>query len=265
MNITNGMVIFEGGNLTIPMTNSIMLTATNKVIDLSLANKLGLSVTLSNGVFSGSIREPGMTKSNMFKGVLMQDETCGYGYFLETNLSGRVLLLPATDASTPTAIYCPLAVGDSWTLQFTGLSYTQVEQITGTNLSGGVTWYIQEDTTETTPVTTVTAYDRNDAQGTLSYGPLPDTTPRYGIKVPLTQGNTWTTPGGPRTITQVGVTTTVPAGTFDNCLVVTQTIDSDPGLSILNWYAPDKGRVRQESWKNGELVDLWVVTAIVIK
>jgi len=97
--MTNGVVIFEGGNLTAPLTNSITLTATNKVIDLSLANKLGLSVTVSNGVFSGSVREPGLTKSNLFKGVLLQDETCGYGYFLETNLSGRVLLLPNGGAS----------------------------------------------------------------------------------------------------------------------------------------------------------------------
>jgi hypothetical protein len=92
--MTNGAVIFEGGNLTAPLTNAIMLTASNKVIDLSLANKLSLSVTVSNGVFSGSVREPGLTKSNVFKGVLLQDESCGYGYFLETNLSGRVLLLP---------------------------------------------------------------------------------------------------------------------------------------------------------------------------
>ena len=71
-----------------------MLTASNKIIDLSLTNKLMLSFTLSNGVFSGSMREPGLTRSNLFKGVLLQDGNSGYGYFLETNRSGRVLLWP---------------------------------------------------------------------------------------------------------------------------------------------------------------------------
>jgi hypothetical protein len=92
--LTNGVMVFEGGNLTGPLTNAVMLTATNKVIDLSLTNKLSLSLTVSNGTFAGSVREPGLTRSNSFKGVLLQDQNSGYGYFLETNRSGRVLLWP---------------------------------------------------------------------------------------------------------------------------------------------------------------------------
>jgi alpha-galactosidase len=92
--ITNGMVIFEGGNLSLPLTNLVILTESNKVTDLSLANGLNLSLTLSNGAFGGSVRQPGMTRSNVFKGVLLQDENGGYGYFLETNRSGRVVFRP---------------------------------------------------------------------------------------------------------------------------------------------------------------------------
>jgi hypothetical protein len=92
--MTNGVVIFEGGNLSVPLMNEVMLTASNKVVDLSLTNKLGLSLTVSNGVFAGSVKEPGLTRSNSFKGVLLQDESSGYGYFLETNRSGRVLFWP---------------------------------------------------------------------------------------------------------------------------------------------------------------------------
>ena len=75
--MTNGVVMFEGGNL-----------------NLSLTNKLSLSLTVSNGVFTGGLTEPGLTRSNLFRGVLLQDESSGYGYFLETNRSGRVLFWP---------------------------------------------------------------------------------------------------------------------------------------------------------------------------
>lgn len=77
-----------------PLTNALMLTVSKKVVDVSLTNKLILSLTVSNGAFAGSVREPGLTRSNVFKGVLLQDENSGYGYFLETNRSGRVLLWP---------------------------------------------------------------------------------------------------------------------------------------------------------------------------
>jgi hypothetical protein len=78
----------------LPLTNLVTLTESNKVVDLSLANGLNLSLTLSNGAFGGSVRQPGMTRSNVFKGVLLQDESGGYGYFLETNRSGRVVFRP---------------------------------------------------------------------------------------------------------------------------------------------------------------------------
>jgi hypothetical protein len=51
-------------------------------------------MTVSNGLLSGGVREPGRTRSNLFKGVLLQDENSGYGYFLESNRSGRALFLP---------------------------------------------------------------------------------------------------------------------------------------------------------------------------
>ena len=89
------MVIFRGGNLLEPLTNMVMLTSINKVNDLSLINGVSLSLRVSNGAFTGSVREPGMTRSNSFKGVLLQDGNSGYGYFLETNRSGRVLFWPA--------------------------------------------------------------------------------------------------------------------------------------------------------------------------
>jgi hypothetical protein len=92
--LTNGVVTFDGGNLAEPLMNAVLLTPTNTVIDLTLTNKLSLSLTMSNGTFMGSVLEPGRSKSNIFKGVLLQDENSGYGYFLETNRSGRMLFRP---------------------------------------------------------------------------------------------------------------------------------------------------------------------------
>jgi hypothetical protein len=89
INLTTGIVWFEGGNLTTPFTNNVTLTTSNRVINGS-ANKLTLSITTANGLFSGSVNVPGTARTNTFKGALLQDTDAGYGYFLGTNQSGRV-------------------------------------------------------------------------------------------------------------------------------------------------------------------------------
>ena len=93
--LTDGLVILESGSLSGPLINAVTLTANNKVIDLSLTNKLSLTVKSSSGAFSGSVTEPGAKKPHSFKGALLQDENRGYGYFLGINYSGSVILLRA--------------------------------------------------------------------------------------------------------------------------------------------------------------------------
>src|SRR2546429_9097687 len=89
IDLTNGVVIFAGGNLATPFTNLVTLTSTNRFINGS-PNSLSLSLTLSNGTFSGRVKVPGTTRTNTFKGALLQDSDSGYGYFLGTNQSGSV-------------------------------------------------------------------------------------------------------------------------------------------------------------------------------
>jgi hypothetical protein len=91
--MTNGVAVFEGGNLVGPVTNLIALTVSNTIINLS-SNKLSLSLTLPNGLFSGLVQIPGTTRSNAFRGALLQSDAAGYGYFLGTNQSGRVYFGP---------------------------------------------------------------------------------------------------------------------------------------------------------------------------
>jgi hypothetical protein len=93
--MTNGVVIFEGGDLSVPLTNAVTLTSANKVTDLSLSNKLSLKLTVSSGAYSGSLTKPGKKRADSFKGALFQDVNGGYGYFAGTNGSGRVLFWPA--------------------------------------------------------------------------------------------------------------------------------------------------------------------------
>ena len=92
-NLTNGIVYFEGGNLSEPFTNVVTLTATNRVLNGS-SNALTLSLTVSNGTFAGKMTVPGTTRTNTFKGALLQDSDAGYGFFLSTNQSGRVFFGP---------------------------------------------------------------------------------------------------------------------------------------------------------------------------
>jgi hypothetical protein len=91
--LTNGVMLFEYGNLAEPITNQITLTASNRVTNLS-GHKLSLNFTLQSGLFAGSVQIPGTTRSNSFKGIVLQDRPAGFGYFLGTNQSGRVWLGP---------------------------------------------------------------------------------------------------------------------------------------------------------------------------
>jgi hypothetical protein len=95
INLTNGVVVFEGGNLSAPFTNLVMLTVSNKFVDLSPSNRLSMTLMVSNGVLSGSVKVPGTTRTNKFNGVLLQNQNIGAGYFLGTNQSGGVWLGPA--------------------------------------------------------------------------------------------------------------------------------------------------------------------------
>jgi hypothetical protein len=53
-------------------------------------NKLTLSISKATGLFRGSVKAPGATRSTPFKGVLFQKADFGAGFFLGTDQSGRV-------------------------------------------------------------------------------------------------------------------------------------------------------------------------------
>ena len=91
LNLSNALVTFTGGNLTADFTNDIAIDAKSKVINLG-SNKLSLTFSKSSGTFSGSVTPPTGGKAIAFKGAILQKQTNGAGFFLGTNLSGRVSL-----------------------------------------------------------------------------------------------------------------------------------------------------------------------------
>lgn len=94
LNWTDGVVIFQGGGLSSPFTNAILLNAKNKVTNVS-DNKLALKFQVSSGRFNGSVKEPVTGDRIPFAGVILQKENGGFGYFATQPLSGQVMLGPA--------------------------------------------------------------------------------------------------------------------------------------------------------------------------
>jgi hypothetical protein len=178
-------------------------------------------------------------------------------------------------AAQPTAIYQPLKVGDSWTFNYTSYlggtnKYTEVNSVTGTLAHGGATWFTVVATG--VPGDPVTTYLRNAAAGLLTYSAY-DPTPYYLLKAPLTTGSTWlmTVPAptvAHRKIISTTATTTVPAGTFHNCLEVIQTYTAPStmvNLKLTYWYAQNKGPVRWQMYMGTTLMQTGELKSCVIK
>jgi len=91
LTFSGGRVRISAGNLADTFDSLVLLGDDNKVTDQS-GNSLKLSISLSTGLFSGSVVPPGATRSIPFQGVLHQKQNYGGGFFLGTNQSGKVRL-----------------------------------------------------------------------------------------------------------------------------------------------------------------------------
>ena len=89
ISVTNGVVLLAGGNLGAVTTNAVILDELNKIaVDPGSTNKLALKVATSSGLISGSFTHPQTLKKSTLKGVLLQRQNLGIGFFLGTNQSG---------------------------------------------------------------------------------------------------------------------------------------------------------------------------------
>ena len=90
---TNGSVVLSGGELSVPFTNGWSMDSKGRIANTS-SNKLNLTINAARGLLQGTVVEPGASTTIRFKGVVVQKQNAGYGYFLGTNQSGSVLLTP---------------------------------------------------------------------------------------------------------------------------------------------------------------------------
>ncbi len=91
LNFSAGQVVFSGGGLSQPLTNSVTLDPLNRVINLT-GNPMTFTISLVNGTFTGTFRSPASAPTRTFEGVLLPLQNAGYGFFLGTNQSGQVRL-----------------------------------------------------------------------------------------------------------------------------------------------------------------------------
>ncbi len=90
---SNGVALLEQGNLIVPLTNSMTLSTANKfTITSTNTSRLALSLTASSGLLIGSFVHPDTLKKSAIKGVILQKQAQGGGFFLGTNQSGSLVL-----------------------------------------------------------------------------------------------------------------------------------------------------------------------------
>jgi len=89
LGLVGAELVLTNGELADGVTIPFTLGAKDHVTS---TNKLSLTFTASSGVFQGSLRLPGYTKTTSFSGVVLQNQTNGAGYFLGTNQGGQVFI-----------------------------------------------------------------------------------------------------------------------------------------------------------------------------
>jgi hypothetical protein len=93
LNLTNGVVILTGGNLSQTLTNSFTLAPGNKIVNVSTNYAFQLAVKPGTGRFTGSFKHPDHANIvTAFSGVVLQDQVVGFGVFKGTNQTGSIFL-----------------------------------------------------------------------------------------------------------------------------------------------------------------------------
>jgi hypothetical protein len=92
----NSKVVFSGGGLTTPITNSVTWGLDNKIVPAQSPNTLKLSLTSGSGLFKGTVAmQPGKGQAVSFQGVLFEKNNVGLGFFVGPDQSsGTVIFAP---------------------------------------------------------------------------------------------------------------------------------------------------------------------------
>lgn len=91
LDMTEGITILAGGNLSQNITNDIRLEVDNKITNLS-SNALKITVTSAKGSFKGTVTSPAGGKPIAVQGAILPRQNMGGGFFTGTNSTGQVYL-----------------------------------------------------------------------------------------------------------------------------------------------------------------------------
>jgi len=91
LNFVNGMVVLSDGNLAASITNQVQVNANNTVVSQD-DNTFQMKIKAANGLFAGKAQDPATGKNLSFKGVVLQKQNAGGGFFLNQNQSGEVYI-----------------------------------------------------------------------------------------------------------------------------------------------------------------------------
>jgi hypothetical protein len=92
LSFSSGIVILTGGNLTIPITNSVAISDNIIYVDPSATDGLYLTNNPTTGVIQGFFVAPG-NLTNSLEGVILQNSTnVVNGYFMGSSEGGSFIL-----------------------------------------------------------------------------------------------------------------------------------------------------------------------------
>jgi hypothetical protein len=89
---TNALLILSGADFVNPITNQMVLTASNAVLNGGPYNA-SMKIVRTNGTFSGNLILA--KRTNAFQGIFLQQQNIGLGYFFGSNYVGEVRFEPA--------------------------------------------------------------------------------------------------------------------------------------------------------------------------
>jgi len=93
LSFQDAQIVLSGGDLSDQVIDEFQLSAGSRVLNVGPA-KLTLTFSASNGSFSGKLSDPSTSTTATFRGVVLQDQNIGTGFFLGTSQSGQVFLGP---------------------------------------------------------------------------------------------------------------------------------------------------------------------------
>jgi hypothetical protein len=89
LQITDGIVTLNGGNLPFSI-NPVTFGPSSKLVNDG-PNTLKLTFTPASGLFSGTFKKTGTSKTYNIKGAVLQKQNYGSGYAPGSDQSGRVV------------------------------------------------------------------------------------------------------------------------------------------------------------------------------